>query len=139
MLNIDSKEFTFETARSGGPGGQHVNKVSTRVTLCFNVLASASLSASQKRRILEQLSNRVNAEGVLRVTSRRHRSQAANRNAAVQRFYELVEAALARPRARIPTRKPAAAVRRRLDTKNRRSQLKRRRRRPLADDSGGYD
>ena len=134
MLHIDNKEFTFETSRSGGPGGQHVNKVATRVTLCFDVRASQALSSSLKQRILNKLSGRINAAGLLRVTSRKHRSQAANKKAAIRRFHELLEQALAQPKRRVATRKSASSVRRRLESKNRRGQVKLHRRKPEPDE-----
>jgi ribosome-associated protein len=78
-LSIPEHELSFTTARSGGPGGQHVNKVSSRVTLWFNVAESPSLSAFQKRRIMSRLATRINQRGELRVVAQQHRSQIANR------------------------------------------------------------
>ena len=86
QITIPDSEVTFTTARSSGPGGQHVNKVSSRVTLHFNILTSQSLSADQKQRLLSRLRTRISKEGVLRVVAQKHRSQAANRQAAMRRF-----------------------------------------------------
>ncbi len=133
-LEIPDSELSFATARSSGPGGQNVNKVETRVTLLFDVGASPSLSESQKRRLGQRLATRINRLGVLRVTSQRHRTQAANRQAATERFVELVRAALSRQRRRLATRPTSAARARRLDDKRRRARLKERRRRPTTGD-----
>ena len=133
-LEIPDAELSFATARSSGPGGQNVNKVETRVTLLFDVDGSSSLGESQKRRLRQRLATRINKHGVLRVTSQRHRTQAANRQAATERFVELVGGALRRRRRRRATGPSAAARARRLDDKRRRSRLKARRRRPGADD-----
>jgi ribosome-associated protein len=125
----------FVFSRSSGPGGQNVNKVSTRVTLLFDVSATTALTPRQRARVMENLATRINSEGVLRVVSSRHRSQAANRQAATARFVALLAEALAVPKPRIETRVPQAAVARRLREKARRSEAKRRRGyRPAQDD-----
>ena len=133
-LTIPDHELTYTTSRSSGPGGQHVNKVSSRVTLIFDVTASPSLSENQKRLILTRLATRVNREGKLRVVSQAHRSQAANREEAVQRFAALIRSALRRQPTRHKTKVPAAARQRRLDTKRQRSQVKQRRAKPALQD-----
>jgi ribosome-associated protein len=133
-IEIPDAELSFATARSSGPGGQNVNKVETRVTLLFDLDGSLSLSDSQKARLRRRLATRINKQGVLRVVSQRHRTQAANRQAATERFVELVRAALRRRRRRVATRPSAKARARRLENKRRRSRLKARRRRPTSDD-----
>jgi ribosome-associated protein len=111
-----------------------VNKVSSRVTLLFDVTASPSLSEEQKRRILTRLATRVNREGVLRVVSQAHRSQAANREEAAQRFAELIQSALRRQPPRRQTKAPAAAHQRRIESKKQRSQVKQLRTKPTVRD-----
>jgi ribosome-associated protein len=124
---ISEDELTFKTSRSGGPGGQNVNKLNTRVTLSFDVAGSAGLSSEQKQRILNALSERVDRQGVLRVVSQKHRSQEANRRAAVERFQQLLQDALTPVPIRRKTHATAASRRRRLEEKKQRSQLKRQR------------
>jgi ribosome-associated protein len=123
-LSIPDEELTFTASRSGGPGGQNVNKVSSKVTLRFDVRASPSLSPEQKRRILSKLRTRVNSEGLLRVVSQRSRSQAINRDAAEVRFAELLRNALASPKLRRKTEVPAARLRSRLEAKRHHSEIK---------------
>lgn len=93
-LSIPKREITFVYGVSSGPGGQHVNKVATKATLLFSIPSSRTLSISQKKRLHERLSTRVNKEGVLRVASSRFRSQKANKEAVTQRFASLVREAL---------------------------------------------
>jgi ribosome-associated protein len=133
QLSIPEDELTFTASRAGGPGGQHVNKVSTRVTLRFDVAGSPWLSAAQKNRIAQQLATRMTREGVLRVACGKHRSQAANRAEAVERFAELLREALKRRKRRRSTKVPEAERKRRLEQKRRRARLKQRRGRPDPD------
>ena len=128
-LEIPETEVSFATSRSSGPGGQNVNKVESRVTLLFDLAASPSLSDEQRRRVASRLATRINKAGVLRVVAQQHRTQAANREAALARFADLLAGAL-RPRPpRRQTRPPAAAARR-LAAKRRKSRLKELRRGP---------
>ena len=133
-LAIPEGELRFTASRSGGPGGQNVNKVATRVTLIFDVGGSPSLSPDQKARIRERLATRISRDGVLRVVSQRHRTQAANRKAAVERFVELLRVALAEEPPRVPTRPTRVARERRVASKKLRARVKEARRRPNVDD-----
>jgi len=133
-LVIPETELQVRRTRSSGPGGQNVNKVSTRVELFFDVAGSAVLNVAQKRRILRQLATRISKEGVLRVASQAERSQARNEARARQRLAELLTAALHVARKRRPTRPTRASVQRRVQTKKQRADIKRKRRRPTRDD-----
>jgi ribosome-associated protein len=129
-LRIPAEELKFRVGTSSGPGGQNVNRVRTRVTVCFDVAHSACLSDIQRERILERLAARINKEGVLKVRSQKHRTQGMNRVAAEERLVELLAAALHVSRPRKKTRTTWAAKERRLEEKKRRSHQKRGRTRP---------
>ncbi len=122
--SIPEEELAFKTSRSGGPGGQNVNKLNTRVTVLFDVTDSPSLSDEQKQRIRQALPNRIDRQGVLRVVSQKYRSQEANRQAAVERLRQLLREALTPTPIRRKTKVPAGARERRLRQKKRRSALK---------------
>jgi len=124
---ISEDELVFKASRSSGPGGQNVNKVSTRVTLLFDVAGCDRFSDSQKMRILKRLRTRADKNGVLHIVSQRHRSQRANRAAAKERLVELLAGALAKKPVRKKTKVPASAIQRRLDEKKQRSGLKKQR------------
>jgi ribosome-associated protein len=124
---VSEDELVFRASRSGGPGGQNVNKTSTRVTLLFDVGNCSSFSDVQKERILARLAGRVGKSGVIRVVSQKHRTQRANRNAAVERLQQLLADALRIRAVRKETAIPYAAKDRRLAQKRRRSLLKQQR------------
>jgi ribosome-associated protein len=125
---IDRSELEWLVSRSGGPGGQHANTSDTRVEVRFDVAASHSLGPRQRSRLLERLGP------VVRATAADSRSQARNRELALERLRERIARGLAVERPRRPTRPSRAARARRVDTKKRHSRQKQQRRRPTLDD-----
>lgn len=128
-LTIPEQELSYSYSRSPGPGGQHVNKVNSRVTLWFDLDASPSLSAPQKARLHQRLATRINKEGRLWLVVFASRSQHANREAALSRFAALLQEALAEDTPRQPTKIPKASRRQRLSDKKHRATLKQQSRR----------
>ncbi len=126
-LSIPDEEVSFVTSRSGGPGGQNVNKLETRVTLRFDLAASTTLTEEQKERLRERLATRITRAGILQVTAQKHRTQADNREAAVARFAELLREGLHEEAPRKKTRVSKAAKRRRIESKRRRGERKKER------------
>ncbi len=123
-VSIPFSELRFRFSRSSGPGGQHVQKSSTRVELLFDVRNSPSLSEEQKERLLTRLGGKIDSAGVLHLVSQSERSQWRNREEVVARFRALVQRALAARKRRRATRPSAAARERRLREKRRRSEIK---------------
>jgi ribosome-associated protein len=123
-LSLPVAEIQLRFSRSSGPGGQHAQKSETRVEAVFDVEASQSLTPRQKQRVLRK------AGPVLRAVAQDERSQARNRELAVERVVELLREALRVPRRRVPTKPTAQAKERRLEAKRRRSEIKRLRRPP---------
>jgi ribosome-associated protein len=114
----------FHFTRSGGPGGQNVNKVSTRVELLFDVVHSPSLSESQKEKIIKALRPRIGTDGVFRIASQESRSQWRNREDVVEKFILLLQNALKPRKKRLPTRPSGAAREKRITAKKRHGQKK---------------
>jgi len=129
---IPDEELSFTTSRSSGPGGQNVNKLETRVTVRFDVAGSPRLTEEQRQRIQERLATRITRDGVLHVTSQKHRTQGENRETAAVRLRELVAEALREEIPRKATRVSRAAKKRRVDAKKRRGQRKRERSAPIS-------
>jgi len=132
-LTIDDDEIRFEFARSSGPGGQNVNKVETKVRLLFDVAGSPSLNAEQRARIEDKLPTRITKDGVLYISSQRHRTREANRKATIEKFVELLAGALAVEKPRKKTRISKTQKAKRLESKKRKSRKKAMRSRPDED------
>jgi ribosome-associated protein len=133
-LTIPSDELAFTFLPSGGPGGQHANRSSTKVVVTWNVLTSRSLGPRQRQRIQTALRSRIDSSGVLRLSSDRHRSQLRNREDVTRRLAELVARALRPVKDRTATKPTAGSRERRIKQKRHRGEIKRARRRPDADD-----
>ena len=121
---IPLAELQFQFSRSGGPGGQNVNRRETRVELLFDLRQSPSLSNGERARLLQRLAPYVDADGILRIVVATERSQLRNRQEAIQRFVQVLRQGLRVPRRRLPTQPSARAVARRLEQKRQRSALK---------------
>ena len=132
-VTIPDSEIDLRFSRSGGPGGQHANKTSTRFEIAWNVATSTALGPRQRARLLERLRPRLDSSGTLRVASDKHRSQLRNREEVVERLQTLVRDGLKTSKRRIATGPTAASKERRLDQKRRRSETKRARRAPHED------
>jgi ribosome-associated protein len=127
-ISIEEREIEESFVRASGPGGQNVNKLATAVQLRFDVRGSPSLPAEVRARLERLAGTRVTRDGVLIIIAQRHRTQARNREDALERLVELVSRAAVAPRLRRPTRPTAAARRRRVEAKKHRAGVKRLRR-----------
>ena len=135
-MNVDKilKEISFTAVRSGGPGGQHANKVSSKVVLMFDISESESLSDSQKERLTQKLTGRLNSNEQLILTCDESRSQHKNKEIVTNRFISLLEGALKKQKKRVATRVSKAEKARRLAAKKKRGVKKTLRQKPKWDE-----
>jgi len=124
-VQIPENALEFSASRSGGPGGQHVNKTSTKVDIVLDIYESPYFTAEQKELIRRRLGSRISSDGRLRISAGEHRSQIMNKRAAVERLTGLLRMALIRQKPRKPTRTPARAHEKRLTAKKKRAEVKR--------------
>lgn len=132
------KELQMRTSRSSGSGGQHVNKVETKVELLFDLDSSQVLTEAQKQRIRKVLGGRITKDGQLVVASSNRRSQTLNRSAALKKFDRLIKDALRPRKRRKPTGKFKAHPEKRLEAKKRKAEKKARRRQPIPRNNDGF-
>jgi ribosome-associated protein len=132
-LHIPLSELSFQFSRSGGPGGQHVNRSATQVELTFDVANSPSLNEAQRARLLSALKSYIDTRGILHLSSQTTRSQHRNRAEVIERFQRLLQRALYTPKRRVRTRPPPQAKEQRLAEKRRRSTIKAGRARKMPD------
>lgn len=135
-LTIPDDEVRITFVRSGGPGGQHVNKVATTALLQFDYLSSPSLPEESKELLREYPDSRIGKDGTITIRAGRYRSQERNRQDAFNRLAALVAAALKPRPPRRPTRPTAASLKKRLAVKRRRSDLKKQRRKGRGEGEG---
>ncbi|MGD9852979.1 MAG: alternative ribosome rescue aminoacyl-tRNA hydrolase ArfB [Nitrospirales bacterium] len=121
---IPESELQLTAVRSRGPGGQHVNKVSTGMVLEFDLQQSAALNDRQKKRLVMKLGHRLSQQGILRLQAQRHRSQIVNKQEVMEKFVSLLQEALRPTKSRVPTRVPKRTREKRLTEKKQRSQVK---------------
>ena len=131
-MNKDSiyKELLFKAVRSSGAGGQHVNKVSSKVELSFNIGSSEALSEKEKQLLLKNLSNRINKEGILKIYSSESRSQHTNKNKVVKRLFKIIEKGLIVSKMIKPVTMSRAQKIKRLDNKTKQAIKKLLRKKP---------
>ncbi len=127
------KELKFKAVRSSGAGGQHVNKVSSKVELSFHLLESDFLSQEEKELLEKKLSNKLTKEGILQLSSSESRSQHTNKEKVIKRFFEVLDKAFMITKKRKPTKISRAQKQKRLESKNKHSVKKSLRKKPGVD------
>ncbi len=124
------REVSYRADRSSGAGGQHVNKVASKITLSFDLGRTKGLDEEQKKRLYQNLASRLTKEKILVLNCDTHRSQHRNKELVIKRLFELLSAALVEPKDRKNTKPTRASVRKRLDTKKKQSEKKKNRQKP---------
>lgn len=124
QINLLKKELKYKTSRSGGKGGQNVNKVETKVEVSFDILHSTVLTDTQKEMVLAKLKSKITEEGLLKLSEDAHRSQLANKEAVVERLIKLIQSAFIVPKKRKPTKPTKSSKVKRGENKKKRSELK---------------
>ena len=135
ILNIDLllTELTFKAVRSSGAGGQHVNKVSSKIVLSFNVSKSEALSEEEKELLTKKIGTKLTKEHILILRGDESRSQHKNKELVIKRFISLIKDGLIVPKKRKPTKIPKAVIKKRLDNKHKQSIKKSSRKKPDVD------
>ena len=128
-----SREWILSANRSSGPGGQNVNKVSSKMELRFDVMSSDLLSETEKTLIMKQLAHQINNEGFLILTCQTTRSQLENKNKVIEKFYQLLKKALKPTKKRVPTKPGKASQEKKLREKKLIAEKKERRKKPEND------
>ncbi len=126
MLNKTAilSELTFNTSRSGGAGGQHVNKVETKVEVYWDILKSLAINDDQRSLIAQKLKNKIDSDGILKIESSKTRSQLKNKEDAISKLLAIIEKALTIQPKRIPTKVPKSVVKKRLSDKKKAGEIK---------------
>lgn len=127
------EEMVFGASRSSGPGGQHVNKVNTKIELRFNIKETSLISENEKELLYKKIGNKINNRGELIIVSEKYRSQARNKQLVIKRFFEMIILAITPPKKRIPIKISNAKKKKRLEGKRIQSYKKEKRKTPDID------